>query len=1562
MPPSSLDEVSSIATHVQKCLEGFHNACDGFTKADASIRSKVPPGTIHDALGRFRLWVGNIGAHRRGRASLDYKLREASHIRDRVIELLQNLETVLQEALEIISGDRVSWEDLSDSDSDSDSTENESQRSEEELSTELGQLTSNMAEINSCLMRLSLAIRNPAPHDQFKESSQIEVAHFEPFDVDHVRDKFPKAAEYLILRLGKAISRRRQYLRYREDHRRKLDQGLAPQPVSQEPTAPRQVTNTVIAPSEKIDSTVASSIPLAFKHSTPASTLDELDDYEDTLSQTSYASSNQDLTRLRPPPLPEEDQDGEPFECPLCFRFTSVRQVPAWHKHVYRDLQPYICTFEDCEIPDRTYESRHKWFQHELQAHRRWWQCIEGCNATFHSLHEFHEHLHCEHAKLADNERITDMIRSCERQDSMDIEAECQLCQVKLSSLTLLRRHLGKHHEELSLFALPSHMKEDDDEEVENADVELDSASSVAGSDRSLRISSLDKSNPRIVQAKKLLQAKPSVVQAMDSQILDTTLLDTQLRQSMPGDVNTWAELEQWLNTSRRTNIFAADLEHIRVLQAVQFQTIVLTQEIDEYFERLTSFHKDRGSGDIEDLMFFVDERLHSIYELVRAIITHGGFHKLKQLRDWIEIGKDLGNGKELTQSGLHKLNTAYEHYLLPFETFQELGEEGSPEGVSRVNLTIQSGSLDSDLGADVVLRAVPVSTTADGLLGRILLTKPSIAAPGRVRLTYAGREMKNLETIREILPSELRSENYVFHINYESVDQGYGVTSGSTTSSGTPAPPVDLDDGGYSYTDPASMYRDTEPAWRRPRAGSLERGSRPTSMIMDRAPRSSTRELGPPPSVRGFDKINNSIVPTSHMVSLPGLVMLMTTDASGTVPSPGKLELSENFWLYVSRDPSLRFNISFDSVVAFGIFRPKQIRLETLRKEFYTNTDPVIEGDMFFSFTDTGDFIAAYEHIRRRIPDKLRKFEMSADDSRAVQDLITDYDAPTANLTIHEVHDIEIETSAEMGSMLASMLCTPTNFVLIDQGSEEQWGFSCEDLTSYNIENSSVDFIAAAAKRLSNRGRAFKHFFVGDSKIRMTPRNPEDVQRIANLMSDYIDKGRATRLREKTSDNDLEPLNVEPKLSHDLSIDRESIYFVDVRTVHTDNQKITVSDLEAATLSLHNEIVFIEYLPTKTFADGRSIVNLSNDGQYYMTESAIWLFGVGYQGLVNICITPQALGQMTEIAALVEKALGTEWRLEELADVLKKDLSPTQTKDDDGSSTPSTPEHPSSTATVQGIETIPMFPGLDITSTKANIDGVPFFDREKLALVQISSAELSFRDDGAPEKDFCIRSEGLENVWLQGRSVYVTGWLQCLGNSTKPKVPGVLSGCKNFTMTFDSEEMAKSIFTMLRLVLKSNLRGYEDQELNPQEQRSQKPGVAVGDEVQTSSQPSYEHEPSKQQDNLPSGDREFTHTSGPDVPSTGNDGVSSEETIPELEKSQEKSGAHDFAFRPREAESTSTPLPQIIKKESREEMEDNARVQGMSSKMSDVSQEEKEAPKFELSGLVDFAERNFIK
>ncbi|KAF1995986.1 hypothetical protein P154DRAFT_609695 [Amniculicola lignicola CBS 123094] len=128
-------------------------------------------------------------------------------------------------------------------------------------------------------------------------------------------------------------------------------------------------------------------------------------------------------------------------------------------------------------------------------------------------------------------------------------------------------------------------------------------------------------------------------------------------------------------------------------------------------------------------------------------------------------------------------------------------------------------------------------------------------------------REHKKIYSIDDSSHSaKLISERDVVETRRRDVPETrtYGVTSGNKTYHSKPlARSTDINDDGFSYTDPASMYRDTEPTWRRPRAGSLERSSRPTSLIMERAPRTSARELGPPPSTRGLDKFNSTLART---------------------------------------------------------------------------------------------------------------------------------------------------------------------------------------------------------------------------------------------------------------------------------------------------------------------------------------------------------------------------------------------------------------------------------------------------------------------------------------------------------------------------------------------------------------------------------------------------------------------------------------------------------------------------------------------------------------------------
>jgi hypothetical protein len=74
----------------------------------------------------------------------------------------------------------------------------------------------------TCLYEFSITIRNPAPRDRLGKCSPIDVSHFEPFDIQHVSHKSLNATKYLVERLGKANTRRRQLLRYHEKHHNKI--------------------------------------------------------------------------------------------------------------------------------------------------------------------------------------------------------------------------------------------------------------------------------------------------------------------------------------------------------------------------------------------------------------------------------------------------------------------------------------------------------------------------------------------------------------------------------------------------------------------------------------------------------------------------------------------------------------------------------------------------------------------------------------------------------------------------------------------------------------------------------------------------------------------------------------------------------------------------------------------------------------------------------------------------------------------------------------------------------------------------------------------------------------------------------------------------------------------------------------------------------------------------------------------------------------------------------------------------------------------------------------------
>ena len=403
----------SISSSIVTCLKAFNEFIEDIQDPDEDEPEGLHVQTWQDELGRLRIWAANIGAHQTGQSSLDFRLRDSSHIRQQIIKLLDELLQRLQDVRHVIAeGEDEDVESLGGSSS-----------GDEEPQTEIQQLLRSIATIINCLFQMSMLVRKPAPHDLLIGSKKADVAAFEPFDYNHVIDKFPKADNRVLSRLGQANTRRRKYLKYRERHAMKLKQGI------------NKVINTSGGDTEVLSETVATDV---------RSRNIDFDEKasESGFSQTSYAPTLMSGGAITIPAPPRASKDGAAFECPYCFYVINTESTRSWNRHVFNDLQPYICTEITCTIPDKLYATRHEWLQHLRTAHR----CEETSQAG------------AGHPQVLRN---------------------CALCGDSQNSERGYDRHVARHLQELALFVLP-HNDENSDED-EYTDIS-DSRSSLASS------------------------------------------------------------------------------------------------------------------------------------------------------------------------------------------------------------------------------------------------------------------------------------------------------------------------------------------------------------------------------------------------------------------------------------------------------------------------------------------------------------------------------------------------------------------------------------------------------------------------------------------------------------------------------------------------------------------------------------------------------------------------------------------------------------------------------------------------------------------------------------------------------------------------------------------------------------------------------------------------------------------------------------------------------------------------------------------------------------------------
>lgn len=410
----------SIASSIVTTLKSFNVFIDQIKAPGNAQVEGLSISGWEDELGRLRIWAANIGAHQTNRSSLDYRLRDASHVRNQIVELLGSIVRRLDDAREVFS-EIAGGLDKAISDDEFDDVD---------LEPEMKQMQSSVATIIGCLFQMSMLVRKPANLDLRIGSRWSDVAWFEHHDIDHVKEKYPKASETLVSRLGNALTRRRMYLKYRERHADKLKQGLD--------HAEGHDDATVLGGTASILSdTIATS--LRDQH-----VLYDDQTSEAGASQTSDATSLISGAQVAIPFRPKASRNGQPFECPVCRHIIKIDGPRSWQRHVFRDLQPYVCINVECMTPQKLYSTKHEWQHHFRIRHHG----IMSTDVT-----------------------------------TQSINVICPLCEDECDTEGHLSSHIARHLKDLALFVLPQGDEDPEDSCSSVMSDGLSSDSAVGGED-----------------------------------------------------------------------------------------------------------------------------------------------------------------------------------------------------------------------------------------------------------------------------------------------------------------------------------------------------------------------------------------------------------------------------------------------------------------------------------------------------------------------------------------------------------------------------------------------------------------------------------------------------------------------------------------------------------------------------------------------------------------------------------------------------------------------------------------------------------------------------------------------------------------------------------------------------------------------------------------------------------------------------------------------------------------------------------------------------------------------
>ncbi|KAJ0141333.1 Protein ecm33 [Fusarium oxysporum f. sp. albedinis] len=387
---------NSIDQLAKDCTRGFEVLnLQLETPAVANIVKSDELARLKNEQSRFTRWKRNAGAH-----TLDQKLQNNTRVKIQAIRLLSHIQRLLEDAHAITVGDQAPWDQINDEEDSQSEDERESLDSSPE--TEMEQVLAHIANAIGNLSYLGAELREPLADGRITD----ETSPYEPFDVQHVRSKYPGVDKVIAERLGKDISARRKLFQGQDST--ELSSYPSGGPPADEPTL-----ETLFNELDLED--------LNYQGS------EQEEIYDENSSETSYIAS-EDLRAHQIPPLPQKAADGGPFRCPFCNKMMRGLSTKTWKEHVYRDLQPYLCLEHNCSMPHHRYARRRDWMNHVLQEHWTVFVCPFGCSLKTTSRSKCREHCQT-HGGEKEPSEIEDLVQiRIANKTEIPEKTACPLC------------------------------------------------------------------------------------------------------------------------------------------------------------------------------------------------------------------------------------------------------------------------------------------------------------------------------------------------------------------------------------------------------------------------------------------------------------------------------------------------------------------------------------------------------------------------------------------------------------------------------------------------------------------------------------------------------------------------------------------------------------------------------------------------------------------------------------------------------------------------------------------------------------------------------------------------------------------------------------------------------------------------------------------------------------------------------------------------------------------------------------------------------------------------------